>query len=121
MHVCTCNGCIIYLRRHRRRAARKSMKLSVSETLERNISEEEQLGKVGKKGQRVTRMKTEDMVAGHYPSQRMDEIIQSWRLDEREGKKCTCEKAALKGRIQGAAASNWQVEDAADRVGLDLA
>jgi hypothetical protein len=27
------------------------MKLSVSETLERNISEEEQLGKVDKKGQ----------------------------------------------------------------------
>ena len=69
-------------------------------TLERNISEEERLGKVDKKGQPVTRMKTEDMVAGHYPNLRMDEIIQSWRLDECEGKKCTCKKAALKGRIQ---------------------
>jgi hypothetical protein len=34
---------------------------------------------------------------------------------------CTCEREALKSRIQGAAVSNWQVKDAAARVELDLA
>jgi hypothetical protein len=87
VHGCTCNGRSIYLRRHRRRAVRKSMKLSVSRDSRTEIFLKKNDWGRWIRRQPVARMNTEDMVAGHYAKQRMDETTESWRLDKREGEK----------------------------------
>ncbi len=63
------------------------------------------------------------MVAGHYPKQRMGEIHTVMEIGRVRSRELHMRKGSFEKQntVQGAAAPNWQFEDAADRVGLDLA